>query len=831
MHKMGLSELCRLAWRQLWREFKAGELRILWIALMLTVTISTAIGYFGTRLQGSMNARAGEFLAADLVVRGSMPLNAAQVAMNTEGLTHAHTVNFSTVVFNDDDMQLVSIKAADSHYPLRGTLTIELPESSTPVAIDQGPARGEIWVENRLLYALNLTLGQTIEIGQLPLRISNILVDTPDRAGGFYSLNPFGLMNIDDLAATGAVQPGSRVTHRDLWAGDADAIDRLHQALSPTLAPHQSLLTPKDGNEQINGALSRAQTYLNLASLVGILLSSVAIALAANQFAARRYDDSALLRALGMPKNAVLALYGMMLMYLGIMGAIIGAVFGYGVQWGLLALLSNVIKGDLPAGGLLPAISGMSTGLIVLLGFALPPLAALGRTPPIRVLREDAVPVPFKNFVVYGLAIAALFLIMWQLSLNLMLTLALLGGALLMVLVLGFVLYGVVRLLRKSLQSASFIWRMALGETLRHPMRSMGQMVAFGIILMTMALVLMLRSELLQDWREQLPKDAANHFALNIAPLQKDDFAKALGEQASNVSPFYPVVMGRLTAVNGHNVKATEFVSDRAKNAIDRDLNLTWSEDLPKGNEVVAGQWWPSIDVVNGVSLDADLAQGLGVMLNDTLTFVIAGQARDYTVTSLRSIDWQTIEPNFFVIFAPDSMKDAPVTYLTSFYWPEGQTRALIEVMKGFPTVTLLDLQALITQLNDILQQVTLAIEYILVLVLAAGIVVLLAGLQTTLAERLKQGAILRVLGANRRILLKSQGIEFALMGGLSGLLAVLGSELISYLLYHYLLDLSWQPHIRLWLLPLMGAMLITAMGMLSARSVTQVSPLTILRG
>ncbi|MGL4674688.1 MAG: ABC transporter permease, partial [Wohlfahrtiimonas sp.] len=378
---------------------------------------------------------------------------------------------------------------------------------------------------------------------------------------------------------------------------------------------------------------------------------------------------------------------------------------------------------------------------------------------------------------------------------------------------------------------SSFVWRMALGQTLRYPVKSMGQIVAFGIILMTMALVLMLRGELLQTWRDQLPQDAPNYFAMNITEDEKDIFKDKVAKLSPNISPFYPMVAGRLTEVNGVSVRKMKLDNERAKNSINRDLNLTWSVDLPNENKLIEGQWWQGNDAGISVSMEDDLAKGLNAKLGDDVTFVIAGESYKAKITSIRTVNWDTVQPNFFVIFNPNSIQDAPVTYLTSFYLPENMQKELITLAREFPTITLLDLMAIVNQLNEILQQVTLAVEYILALVLIAGLIVLIAGLQATLSDRLRQGAILRVLGAHRKMLFKSQLIEFALMGILAGLLAMIGSEFISFLLYRSVLNLEWQWHPWLLLLPIIGAILIAIMGILGTKKVVSVSPLLVLRG
>ncbi|HSX71569.1 MAG TPA: FtsX-like permease family protein, partial [Pseudomonas sp.] len=444
-----------LAWRQLLRDSRAGELRVLFFALLVAVAASTAIGYFGARLNGAMLLRATEFLGADLVLGGSAPAAPEQIEAGRKlGLEHAQVVEFASVIAGDQGIQLASIKAASGNYPLRG----ELKSAAEPYAADRpggGPQPGEAWAESRLFAALDLKVGQSIEVGSRQLRLTRVLTHEPDRAGDFYSLTPRVLINLEDLASTGVVQPGSRVRYRELWRGDSDTLARYRQDMKQELAPHQRLEDARDGNRQIGGALGRAERYLNLASLAAVLLAGVAVALSATRFAARRFDASALLRCLGLSRREALGLFGLQLAMLGLMASLAGALLGWVGQLVLFKLLQGLLPSGMPPGGLLPALAGMATGLVALAGFALPPLAALGRVPPLRVLRRDLLPVPPSSWLVYGAALAALGLIMWRLSLDLKLTLGLLGGGVLAALLLGGALLLGMNALRRLLARAS----------------------------------------------------------------------------------------------------------------------------------------------------------------------------------------------------------------------------------------------------------------------------------------------------------------------------------------------------------------------------------------
>ncbi|WP_374416222.1 ABC transporter permease [Ectopseudomonas oleovorans] len=832
MKRVPVTRLFSLAARQLLRDARAGELRVLFFALLVAVAASSAIGYFSARLNDAMLLRASEFLAADLRLSGSSPASQEQIDAGLKlGLDHAQAVEFSSVVAAADGIQLASVKAANSRYPLRGELR-SAAEPYAPEEAGSGPRPGEVWAEARLMVALNLKIGDELEIGAKTLRLSRVLTYDPDTAGDFYSLTPRVLMHLDDLAATEVVQPGSRVRFRELWRGDADTLAAYRQAVEAGLEPNQRLDDARDGNRQVGGALGRAERYLNLASLAAVLLAGVAVALSSARFAARRFDASALLRCLGLSRREALALFGLQLALLGLVACVIGALLGWAGQHALFYLLRGLIPDDLPPANLWPALAGMATGLVALAGFALPPLAALGRVPPLRVLRRDMLPLPASSWLVYGAALIALGLIMWRLSLDLRLTLALLGGGLLAALLLGGLLLLGLQSLRRLLQRAALPWRLGLGQLLRHPLAAAGQSLAFGLILLAMALIALLRGELLDTWQDQLPEDAPNHFALNVLPAERDAFAARLAELSPHPAPLYPVVPGRLIMINGEPVRQLVTKESRGERAIQRDLSLTWAEDLPSDNLITAGNWWGAAHAseLPGVSVESELAESLQLKLGDQLRFNVGGIERDAQVTSLRQVDWDSFQPNFYMIFEPQTLQDLPATYLTSFYLPPGQDAELVALSRAFPSVTLLQVDALLAQLRSILAQVTLAIEYVLLFVLAAGITVLLAGLQATLDERIRQGALLRALGAERKLLISARRAEFGLLGAAAGLLAALGCELVSFLLYRYAFDMSWQPHPWLLLLPLIGALLIGLAGVLGTRRALNASPLSVLR-
>ena len=822
-----------LASRLLMREWRAGELRVMLLALLIAVLVSTAISFFTDRLQGGMATRAAEFLGADMRIssRDPIPEEFLQQAINNN-LQHTDLVDFSSVTSSETEMQLSSIKAVTPGYPLRGEVRTSQ-QAFGPEEVAEGiPDSGTLWVEPRLLNVLELEVGDQLEIGYAQLRISAVLTHEPDRAGDFYSLTPRVLMNMEDLAATQVVQPGSRVRYRLLVSGGEADLQRYRDWLEPRLESHQRLTSVADDNRQIGSALERANQFLGLASIAAVVLAGVAVALSASRFAQRHYDTSALLRCLGASRQRTLRLFLIQLLVLGILATLLGLFAGWLMQWGLMYLLRELLPPDLPPAGLKPLLVGSATGLVGLLGFALPPLLRLGRVSPLRVLRRELTPLPGSAWFIYGLALSGLSLLMWQFTGNLPMTLAVVFGGAIAALLLGSVAWLSLRVSGEHLRNVSLAWRLGSGQLLKQPTAAAGQILAFGLILMSMVVIFILRTELLDTWQAQLPEDAPNHFALNILPAEEQAFRQALDDIGARTAPLYPVTPGRLTTINGEAVREHVTKDSPGERAINRDLSLTWSAELATDNQLVEGQWWDSLPPTDRhrVSVEAELADSLGVTLGDQLGFIIGGATIEAEVSSIRSVNWDNFTPNFYMVFSPGALDNAPTTLLTSFNLPADQRDQLRELTRAFPAMTLLEVEAILEQLRDILDQVTLAVEYVLIFVLLAGFTVLFASLQSTLDTRLYEGALLRTLGARRELLRKANRLEFTLLGALAGLLAIVAAELITWLLYRFALNLDWQPHYLLWLLvPTAGALLIGIAGAIGTRAVVNQSPMQLI--
>ena len=824
----------RLAWRLLLRDWRAGELRILLLALIIAVTATTTIGLFTDRLQRAMVEQSAELLGGDLLLQSPREIAPHWQQRAAElGLAEALVLEFPSVVMYGEELQLAGIKAVDARYPLRGQLRVARQPYGEELRETAVPERDEVWVEARLLSLLGMAVGDKLELGETRLTVTRVLTFEPSAGGGFFAMAPRAMVNQAVLDEANILQPGSRITYQYLFAGDERSLQQYQQWLRPQLEPSHRLLDIREGQPTVGAALERAEQYLGLASLVAVLLAGVAIAMGARRYAERHFDMVAVLRCLGSGQQRILALFIPQLLLLGLFASALGVGLAWFAQAGLFYLLRELLPATLPNPGLAPVLLGLATGLIVLAGFALPPVLRLRRVPALRVLRRELSPMPLRGWLVYGVAIAAMIVLMWRYTGSALMTMAVMGGAAGALLLLGGGAALLLHLSRLLHSRVGVAWRYGINNLWRRPLLSISQILAFGLTFMAMALIALVRSDLLDTWQAQLPPDTHNHFVVNIQPQQRDAFAAYLAERGIAASALYPLVRGRLAEVAGEPLGARIRPGDEGAGAVYREMNLTWTDVLPSNNRLVAGTWWPAGGPEDPmvVSMEERLAERLGVSLGDVLTFTFGTEQRQVQVTSLRSVQWDSFQPNFFMIFPEQALAGQPATYMTSFYLPTAQRSELGPMVRQFPAITVVDLERLMDQVRGILTQVTMAVEFVLIFVLLAGFAVLYAALQASIDERLHEGALLRTLGASRRQLRAGHLAEYGMLGALAGLLAALGSELVALVLYARVFDLSYQFNALAWVyLPLLGALLIGVAGYWGTRRVVSRSPLAVLR-
>lgn len=831
---MTLLSTFRFAVRLCWREFKSGELNVLLLALIIAISSHTAIGFFTERLNKAMSYRARDLMGADLLIQSARSKPAGWFdEARAQGLDFSEVLLFSSVVMRGEDMLLVGVKAVDQHYPLKPGLKTSTRAYGEAVETTQGPLPGEVWVETRVLNEMDLQIGQTLTLGAVSFTVSRVLNFEPDRGSSLYSFTPRVMMNSADLPRADLIQDGSRVDYQFLFAGDETKIKTFEAWIKPQLMPGQTVMSPGEQQPTIGSALKRAQGFMGLASLLAVLLAAVAIAISARHYSVRHYDSNALLRCLGCKQNALFFISVLQLVLLAGAGSGLGIALGWLAQFVFLFLLRDLLPDVLPAPGWNVVWSGLGLGYVVLLGFSLPSVLRLRAVSPLRVLRKELDPLPLSAWGVYGGSLALVLTLMWIYTGNVVMAVSVMlgaGGVFLLTLALIGVLF---YFLDNRVSSHSLVLRVGLRNVLRRKQDALVQTLAFGLTLMAMLVVLFIRTDLLRDWRESLPADVPNHFVINILPEQKALFADYLQAQHVTASSIYPMSRGRLTEING--VAVTQAVSKEAADneSLNRELNLTWSEHLGDDNKILEGTWWDKAQVPSSpeVSIEARLAKKLGIQLGDQLTFYSGEQNWAAKVKSIRSVKWESFRPNFYFVFDPRSVGHLPATYMTSFYLAPEQKPLLKAMVRTFPAITVFEMDAILAQLNAIISQVTVAIEYVLLFVLAAGFMVSVAAIQASLDQRLREGALMRTLGASGAIIKRTQWSEFAAIGFMASIVAVVGTELITALTSYYLFSMDYTPWWWAWLVvPLLSAVFIAFLGLYSSRKVLAESPMLVLR-
>ena len=826
-------QILRFALRNLWRDLKSGELSVLLLALTVAVLSLTAVGFFTSRISQGVRAQAAEVLAADLRLESSNPIPAHYFSdAKARALRSAQILSFPTAMFSGDESQLAALNAVSDAYPLRGHVRIADVPFGVARATDRIPGRGEVWIDARIIAQLKIALGSSLRIGTASFRVTQVLDYRPDQGTGFVNLAPAALLNYDDVASTQLIQPGSRVTYAALFAGSAARIASFREYLESNKAPGERLREVEESSRQLNSAIDRASRFLNLASLASVLLAAVGVAMGARRYATRHIDTVALMKCMGASQGFVLAISVIELALLAVFAVTIGALLGYLAQSGLAWLLRGLIRTDLPAASLAPLPIALVTVLAMLIGFALPPLLQLKSTPPARVLRKSVSAPPLRYGLSYLLALAALFAILWSLVRDTELVLSVLAGVLGVGLVLTLAGYGLVRLTGRLRGGVGVAWRYGLANVSRRGGDSVVQIVAFGLGLLVLLLLAVVRGDLLADWRHSLPADVPNNFLINIRPEERESLHEFLQSRGLGQPQMFPMIRARITAINSRPSESLKFKGESGRGFLEREQNLTWSADLMDDNQLIAGKWWTAAESGKPlVSISSEYQEALQLKLGDKLSFDIAGEALTVEVASIRKIRWDSFRPNFFLVFPPGLLDGAAGTYMTSVFLTAAQRPALADLVRRFPTVSVFDVDAILKQIRDIMDRASLAVQYVFLFTLAAGIVVLLAAVQSTRDERRYESAMLRTLGASRGTVLQGVAAEFSALGFLSGTLAAFGATTIGWVLARRLFSLHYTLDPWVWVVGLLcGTVLVGVSGTLATRRVVNTPPIQTLR-
>ena len=815
-----------LALRALRREWRSGELAVLWLAITVAVAALCGVGFLVDRVGHAVAAQASEVLAADLRVESDQPIDGSEAAQAAGlGLRVARRTRALSAIFNGDANQLADVRAVSAGYPLRGQLTAAAAPFANGTPTTAIPAPGEAWPDSRLAAMLGAQVGSELQVGARTLRVTRILISRPDQSSTFVDFAAALLINDADLPATRLIQPGSRVDFDLLLAGDApqlDAFRRWHALHAPRA---ERLASIADASPQIGDANRRATRFLALASLVAVMLCAVAIAMSARSYVQRHLDAVALMKTLGASRALVLGVSLWQLLILAAAASVLGAAAGWVTQFWLVRVLQGLLRADLPPAGPAPALIGFVIALSLLAGFALPSLLQLMNVPALRVLRHDVGPPSLKLWTAALPVVVAISGVVYLALGNLSMSLYFVLGLASAVLVLALCGAALVQLAARVRGHAGAAWRYGVANLARRRTEGIIQIVAFGLGAMLLLALALLRNDLVVDWRASLPGDVPNYFFVNIAPDERAGFQRELQAQGARLERMLPMVRGRLIAINGRKVEDLQFQGPRGRGFADREQNLTWASELGDDNRIVAGRWWGLENAGAPLaSVAVEYRDSLGLKLGDRLGFDIAGEPLEVTIASFRLVKWDSFRPNFFIMFPPGLIDSAAGTYMTSaFMAPTGS--AMAQLVHRFPGVSIFNVGDLLAQVRSVIDKAVTAVQSVFLFTLLAGLTVLLAAVQSSSAERRYETAILRVLGASRSMIVSSVLAEFSLLGALSGLLAATGSALAAAALAHSL-DLKYHFDGGFWVFGVIAALLVVgAAGYLSTRSVISASP------
>ena len=845
----------------LWRDRRGGQLNLIVSALVLAVMVVAVVSLLADRVERGLTEQIGSFLAADIALQGGVMITPSyqQKAAELE-LRTANISMFRSMVFAGDDNHLASVKVVDEHYPLRGQMEVTvLGQDNTAELLANGPAKGEAWVEPRLLNLLGIELGDVIEVGYSQLRVTRLIVKEPDSGTGFGATGARVMMSQQDISESQLIRPGSQITYRLLMTGNEQAIDA-YKAWFKNIAKrgkgpeadkqqesHYRLRTPEDAEQRLSEALDRGRSFLLLAGTIGVLLAGLAMALASQRYASRLTDQVALMKAWGQTANSIRRSQMVRLLIISSIATLIGISLGWVAHYFLLEVAKDLFDVNLPLPGARPFFVATITGFVSVIGFALPALWHLPTIAPLKVLRRD---LP-DSLVSQGrrliIGIAALLGLTYWYSGSLVMSLMFLGALFALFAVCALIAFQSLRLVQKYGSWRGSYVRLGLANLWRRRSQTMVQLVGFSVTLMLLLVTTGMRTNLITEWQEQLPDDAPTHFLFNVASDELPTVRAILDEQRVEVNKWYPMVRGRLVALNNQALTTERL---RQAGGLAREVNFTQSAELPPANVVVEGKWWSPALPDSGTSQDKPLeiefsmeqevATELGVTIGDKIEFSIGGLRLEAVLTSIRNVDWQSMNANFYIIFSPGTLDRFAPNWVTSLRTETEQDETALfasqapfvaQLVKQFPTAVVIELGAVVAQIRDVINRVTLGLEMILLLVLACGALVLFAAIGVSYDERLRENAVLRTLGSSRKIVTGALTVEFAVLGAIAGVIAVVGAEVMLYVVQTQMFDMAPSWHFGLWALGVgAGVTLITALGLIRSREIITVPPLQSLR-
>jgi putative ABC transport system permease protein len=815
------------------RDWRAGELRVLALALVLAAGGVSSVAFFADRVRQALTSEAHQVLGADMLLVADHAWSAeVRDEIARRGLSRAESMNFVSMTRASGEAVLSAVKAVTPGYPLRGRLRIAPALSAPDADTREVPQAGTVWLDERLTAALKVGTGDAIELGNARFRVAAVLTLEPDRGVSFMNFAPRLMMRAEDLPATGLVQPGSRITYQLLAAGEREPVRRFEFWAAPRLQRGERIESLENARPEVRAGLDRAQSFLGLTAMLAVVLAAVAIALGTRRYTVRHLDGYAVMRCLGAAQSRLFALFAWEFLLLALAASVAGCAIGFVVQNLVAWWLAALIPGILPQPGLAPLAQGAAAGFALLFGFALPPLLQLKDVPALRVIRRDVGPPRQSALAVYLVGLAAVYGLLWWQAGEVRLGSYVFGGFAGAFLAFAAVAYAALRLIGKLGRGGSVTWRYGIANLLRRPRANTVQIVALAVGLTAILLLTLIRSDLLDTWKKRLPPDAPDRFLVNIQPEQRQALTEFLGGIGVQRPESFPMVRARLVAINGRQVGAADYADERARRQIEREFNLTYLSTLPPENKIAEGAWFTPSELASGaVSVEFWIAERLGIHQGDSLEFVAAGRGFSAPVTSLRKLDWDSMRPNFFFVATPKLLEDFPASYVASFRAPAGDPGLTLRLSQAFPNVTVIDVGFVLRQVQSVMDQLIGAVQIVFLFALAAGVLVLYAALLATQDERTHEAAVMRALGASRAQVLGAQRAEFAVLGLLAGLLASLGASAIGWTLATrvFQLDFIWNGWI--WLAgPALGLVCILGNAWAGARAALSRPPMAALR-
>ena len=801
------------------RDWRAGELRFLLAALAVAVAALSAVGFFVDRMNAALERDATELLGADLLVRSDYPLRDAwRAEALARGLTSADVVSFPSMATTGraetEDTRLVAVKAVSSAYPLRGDLRLRT--KNTELTTKGAPQAGTVWVDTALLSLRGLRLGDVMTLGERRFTIAAEILLEKDRGAGFMNFAPRVMLALQDLESTGLVQNGSRITYRlqlAVTSSDVAAFQRwLENEIKVNEVRGVQLESLESGRPEMRTTLERARQFLSLVSLLTAMLAALAIAMAARRFMQRHLDAVAMLRCLGLKQNEVTLIYLIEFILIGTIGSLIGAAIGFAAHFLLLEWLGALMTTQLPPPGWMPLVQGVATGLLLLLGFAIPPVLQLRNVPHNRVIRREQDPPKAFTISGYLLALASFMgLLLWQ-ARDLRLGLLTFGGFITLLAVSFMAGWLLLRLVQSVRVPPGWpAWRFAQTSLKRRPAATILQIVALSLGLMALLLLTVVRQDLVAAWRQSSPPDAPNHFIINIQPDQREAVAQELTKNGIADVGLDPMIRGRLLQVDGRNISSATYTEERAQRLVEREFNLSTLTELPAHNTITEGRWFDNAQPE--ASVEQGLAKTLGLKLGDLLRFDVGGQSVDVKITSLRKLDWGSMRVNFFVILNPSAAQNLPATYITAFHLPATQQSLVNQLVRHYPNLTIVDVGSMVVQVQQVIDQVIAAVEFLFLFTLVSGVMVLAAAMLISQNERAHEAGLLRALGATRRELSRAQWVECLLVGAAAGVLAASGASLVGWVLAHQVFEFEWQFSPLVWIVGIAAGIVCAFLG------------------